>query len=52
MKRSFFPILFICIMALANVAQAQQAGARQDGAAVRKLVEQFLQTQTAGLPAR
>lgn len=51
MKRLFS--LFIWCMALATTAQAQSpAAARQDGAAVRKLVEQFLQTQTAGLPGK
>lgn len=54
MTRSFFQTLLLCILALAGVApaQAQQTGARQDGVAMRKLVEQFLQTQTGGLPGK
>lgn len=52
MKRSLFQTLLLCMLAFAGLAQAQQTGARQDGAAVRKLVEQFLQTQTAGLPGK
>lgn len=52
MKQSFFQTLLLCMMAFAGLAQAQQTGARQDGAAVRKLVEQFLQTQTGGLPGK
>jgi flagella basal body P-ring formation protein FlgA len=52
MKQSFFQTLLLCMLAFAGLAQAQQTGARQDGAAVRKLVEQFLQTQTAGLPGK
>jgi len=49
MTRSFFSTLFMFCMACATTAQAQ---GRQDGAAVRKVVEQFLQTQTAGLPGK
>jgi flagella basal body P-ring formation protein FlgA len=55
MTRPFFPTLFAVLLACAGLApvQAQQpATARQDGAAVRKLVEGFLQTQTAGLPGK
>lgn len=54
MKRSLFPPVFLFCIALATTAAAQQpaAGARQDGAAVRKVVEQFLHTQTAGLPGK
>lgn len=52
MKRSLFQTLLLCMLAFAGLAQAQQTGARQDGAAVRKLVEQYLQTQTAGLPGK
>jgi flagella basal body P-ring formation protein FlgA len=56
MTRPFFPTLFALLLACAAAApvHAQQplATARQDGAAVRKLVEGFLQTQTAGLPGK
>jgi len=53
MKRPLFPTLFALLLACMAAAPAQvQAQARQDGAAVRKLVEQFLQTQTAGLPGK
>jgi flagella basal body P-ring formation protein FlgA len=51
MNRSFFQTLLLCFMALAGTVHAQ-TGPRQDGAAVRKLVESFLQTQTAGLPGK
>jgi flagella basal body P-ring formation protein FlgA len=50
MTRSFFSALFLCFMSAAT-AQAQQP-AHQDAAAVRKVVEQFLQTQTAALPGK
>jgi flagella basal body P-ring formation protein FlgA len=54
MKRSFFPALFLSVCAALPQAQAQQqpGAARQDGAAVRQVVEQFLQTQTAALPGK
>lgn len=57
MTRSIFQTFLTGMMLLAAAtsaasAQAQQAGARQDGAAVRKIVEQFLQTQTGGLPGK
>ena len=55
MTRSLSSLLFALVLACAAVApaQAQQpAAARQDGAVVRKMVEQFLQTQTAGLPGK
>jgi flagella basal body P-ring formation protein FlgA len=52
MKRSLFPTVFLFCMAVSTIAQAQSSGARQDGAVVRKVVEQFLQTQTAGLPGK
>jgi flagella basal body P-ring formation protein FlgA len=49
MTRSLYLLLFVM---LAAPVQAQQAAARQDGATVRKAVEQFLQTQTAALPGK
>lgn len=52
MKRSLSSTVFLICMAVATMAGAQSSGARQDGAAVRKVVEQFLQTQTAGLPGK
>jgi flagella basal body P-ring formation protein FlgA len=52
MKRSFFQAFFLFLLACAGTARAQPANARQDGAAVRKLVEQFLQTQSAGMPGK
>jgi flagella basal body P-ring formation protein FlgA len=50
MTRLFFPVLFLILMSMAP-AQAQQP-LHQDAAAVRKVVEQFLQTQTAALPGK
>ena len=55
MTRSLSSLLFALVLACAAVASAraqQPAAARQDGAVVRKMVEQFLQTQTAGLPGK
>jgi len=53
MTRSFFTTLFVLLATLAGAAHAQQPpAARQDGAVVRKVVEQFLQTQTAALPGK
>jgi flagella basal body P-ring formation protein FlgA len=52
MTRSIHSTVFLFCMAVATLVQAQTPGARQDGAAVRKVVEQFLQTQTAGLPGK
>lgn len=52
MKRSLFSTILLFCLAVSSIAQAQSSGARQDGAAVRKVVEQFLQTQTAGLPGK
>lgn len=55
MTRPFFTTICAFLLAcavLAPVHAQQPAAARQDGAAVRKLVEQFLQTQTAGLPGK
>lgn len=51
MTRSRYSLFFACMLAcvLAAPAQAQPG---QDGGAVRKVVEQFLQTQTAGLPGK
>lgn len=49
MTRSLFSTLLMFCMAFATTAAAQ---GRQDGGAVRKVVEQFLQTQTAGLPGK
>lgn len=50
MTRSFFSALLLSFITLAT-AQAQQP-AHQDAAAIRKVVEQFLQTQTAALPGK
>jgi flagella basal body P-ring formation protein FlgA len=47
LSSSFFAFLLAC--SLAVPARAQPA---QDGGAVRKVVEQFLQTQSAGLPGK
>ena len=47
LSSSFFAFLLAC--SLAVPAQAQPG---QDGGAVRKVVEQFLQTQSAGLPGK
>jgi flagella basal body P-ring formation protein FlgA len=47
LSSSFFAFLLAC--SLAVPAQAQSG---QDGSAVRKVVEQFLQTQSAGLPGK
>ena len=53
MTRPLFRTFFVFLMTSAAAAQAQQpVAARQDGAAVRKVVEQFLQTQTAALPGK
>jgi flagella basal body P-ring formation protein FlgA len=51
MTRSLFSSFFAYLLAysLAVPAQAQPG---QDGGAVRKVVEQFLQTQSAGLPGK
>jgi flagella basal body P-ring formation protein FlgA len=43
--------LFAVLLLAAPLALAQ-AGARQDGAVLRKLAETFLQTQSAGLPGK
>ena len=43
--------LFTVLLLAAPLAFAQ-AGARQDGAALRKLAEGYLQTQSAGLPGK
>ena len=50
----FAALVLAAPLALASAAQAAQstANARQDGAALRKLAEQFLQTQSAGLPGK
>jgi flagella basal body P-ring formation protein FlgA len=53
MKRSLITTFLALFVLLAAPAHAQQPGAaRQDGAAVRKVVEQFLQTQTTALPGK
>lgn len=45
--------LFVAILASAtSFASAQNVGARQDLAAVRQVIEQFLGTQTIGLPGQ
>ena len=45
--------LFSVLLIAAPLALAQAApGARQDGAALRKVAEQYLQAQSAGLPGK
>ncbi|MFL6676023.1 MAG: flagellar basal body P-ring formation chaperone FlgA [Massilia sp.] len=55
MRSTFLPALLLAAL-VAPVALAQQRapaeGARQDTAALGAVVEQFLQTQTAGLPGK
>jgi flagella basal body P-ring formation protein FlgA len=51
MKFHFFALL-LAAMASAPALAQQQTAARQDPAALRSVVEQFLQTQTAGLPGK
>ena len=46
-----FTSLFLLLLAAPLVQTAQAAG-RQDGAALRKIAEQYLQTQSAGLPGK
>jgi len=54
MTRPLFRTLFVFLITMTAAAQAQlpAPAARQDGAAVRQVVEQFLQTQTAALPGK
>ena len=49
-----FKLLSSLLLAVPLMAQAQAApvGARQDGAALRKVAEGFLQAQSAGLPGK
>ena len=47
----FTTLLLAAPLALAQ-GTAHSAGARQDGAALRKVAEQYLQTQSAGLPGK
>ena len=42
----------LTVLLLATPLAMAQAGVRQDGAALRKLAEGFLQTQSAGLPGK
>jgi flagella basal body P-ring formation protein FlgA len=51
MKSKLLPALLLASLAV-PCALAQQAAARQDPAAMRAVVEQFLHTQTAGLPGQ
>jgi flagella basal body P-ring formation protein FlgA len=51
MKFHFFALLLAALASAPALAQ-QQTAARQDPAALRSVVEQFLQTQTAGLPGK
>jgi flagella basal body P-ring formation protein FlgA len=51
MKFHLFALL-LAALASAPARAQQQTGARQDPAALRSVVEQFLQTQTAGLPGK
>lgn len=50
MKR--FAFFFFAALAAAPFASAQQGAARQNLPALRTVVEQYLQTQTAGLPGQ
>ncbi len=50
MKR--FALFFFATLAAAPFASAQQTAARQNLPALRAVVEQYLQTQTAGLPGQ
>ena len=47
-----FVKIFTTLLLAAPLALAQTGGARQDGAALRKVAEQYLQTQSAGLPGK
>jgi flagella basal body P-ring formation protein FlgA len=47
-----FTLLLLAAPLLANPAHAATPAGRQDGAALRKVAEQFLQTQSAGLPGK
>lgn len=49
--RLFTALLLAAPLALAQ-GSGQSAGARQDGAALRKVAEHYLQTQSAGLPGK
>jgi flagella basal body P-ring formation protein FlgA len=51
MKSTLLPALLLATLAAPH-ALAQQTPARQDLAQLRSVVEQFLQTQTAGLPGQ
>jgi flagella basal body P-ring formation protein FlgA len=51
MKFHLFALLLAALASAPALAQ-QQTAARQDPAALRSVVEQFLQTQTAGLPGK
>jgi flagella basal body P-ring formation protein FlgA len=54
MKSTLLPALLLAVAAPLALAQqrAPAAGARQDPAALAAVVDQFLQTQTAGLPGK
>ena len=46
------PILLTVLLFAAQLAFGQQLSSRQDGAALRELVQQYLEAQTAGLPGQ
>jgi flagella basal body P-ring formation protein FlgA len=52
MKSILLPALLAASIAAPQAALAQPGAARQDLASLRNVVEQFLQTQTAGLPGQ
>ncbi|MFC3109611.1 flagellar basal body P-ring formation chaperone FlgA [Undibacterium arcticum] len=52
MKILFKASLALCLMLLLPAAIAQTSASRQDPAAIRQSVEQFLAVQTAGLPGQ
>jgi flagella basal body P-ring formation protein FlgA len=52
MKSILLPALLAASIAAPQAALAQPGAARQDLASLRSVVEQFLQTQTAGLPGQ
>ena len=50
MKRSLIPVALVLVSQLAQAQQAQTPAGRQNLAALRTVAEQFLKTETAGLP--
>jgi len=50
MKRILIPVALVLVSQLAQAQQAQTPAGRQNLAALRTVAEQFLKTETAGLP--